>query len=133
MTPHRPGFIVAILAFSVALIGAAQAPSLKGTFFKASNGTNVIGLDFDSTGALNVSVDGQAFSQTTWQVKADTVTFGTISGAAEGYNCPAIGKYLWSIKDNTVTFTIVADDCPIRVQSLPTLAWTRGECGFESA
>lgn len=122
----RPFAVVTVFVFAVLLMGAAQAQSLKGKFFKASNGTNVIGLDFDSTGALNVSVDGQAFSQTTWQARADTVTFGTVSGAPEGYNCPASGKYLWSIKDNTITFTVVADDCPIRVQTLPTLAWTRG-------
>jgi hypothetical protein len=125
-TPRRPGILVAILVFSVVLIGAAQAPSLRGTFIKASNGTNVIGLDFDSTGALNVSVDGQAFLQTTWQGKADTVTFGVISGAPEGYNCAGTGKYVWSIKDNVVSFTRIADDCEYRMQSMIGLAWTKG-------
>jgi hypothetical protein len=128
MTPRsrRRGIPVAILAFSVVLIAAAQAPSLKGAFFQANNGTNVIGVEFDSTGALNVSVDGQAFSQSTWQVRADTVTFGSISGAPEGYNCAASGKYLWAIKDNSIAFTRITDDCEIRVQSLTGLAWTKG-------
>ena len=121
----RPG-ILAVLASSFVFIAAAQAPSLKGAFFKANNGQNVIGLDFDSTGALNVTVDGQAFSQSTWQAKADTVTFGTITGAPEGYNCPASAKYLWSIKDNSIAFTRISDDCEIRVQSLTALAWTKG-------
>ena len=125
-TSARPGILVAVLASSVVLIAAAQAPSLKGAFFKANNGTNVIGIDFDSTGALNVSVDGQAFSQSTWQAKADTVTFGAVTGAPEGYNCAASGKYLWSIKDNGISFTRIADDCEIRIQSLTGLAWTRG-------
>ena len=125
-TSLRPGYLIAILATSVVLIAAAQAPTLKGAFIKASNGTNVIGLDFDSTGALNVSVDGQAFSQTRWQAKSDTVTFGSISGAPEGYNCAASGKYVWSVKDNTVSFTRIADDCEYRWQSLTGLAWTKG-------
>jgi hypothetical protein len=125
-TSQRPGILVAVLASSVVLIAAAQAPSLKGAFFKANNGTNVIGLDFDSTGALNVSVDGQAFSQSTWQAKADTVTFGSVTGAPEGYNCAASAKYLWSIKDSNISFTRIADDCEIRIQSLTGLAWTRG-------
>ena len=125
-TSRRPGMLLAIFAFALALVGAAQAPSLKGAFFKAHNGSNVIGINFDSTGALNVSVDGQAFSQTTWQVKADTVTFGTISGAPEGYNCAGSGKYLWSIKDNSISFTRVTDDCEYRMQSLTGLAWTKG-------
>jgi hypothetical protein len=123
---RRPGLLVAIFAFSVLLIGATQAGPLKGVFIKANNGTNVIGLDFDSTGALNVSVDGQAFLQSTWQAKADTVTFGTISGAPEGYNCAGTGKYLWSIKENSVVFTRIADDCEYRLQSLTGMAWTKG-------
>lgn len=123
---RRRGILLAILAFSVVLIAAAQAPSLKGVFFKANNGTNVIGIDFVSSGAVNVSVDGQAFSQSTWQVRADTVTFGSISGAPEGYNCAASGKYLWSIKDNSISFTRVTDDCEIRIQSLTGLTWTKG-------
>ena len=126
LAPPRPGMLVAIFAFSVLLIGAAQAPSLKGTFIKANNGENVIGLSFDSTGALNVSVDGQAFLQSTWQAKADTVTFGTISGAPEGYNCAGSGKYLWSIKDQSVSFTRITDECEYRLQSLTGLAWTKG-------
>jgi hypothetical protein len=125
-TTRRPAIVIAVVTLAVLLTGAAQAPTLKGQFFKANNGTNVIGLDFDSTGALNVTVDGQAFSQSTWQAKADTVTFGAISGAPEGYNCPTSAKYLWSIKDNTIAFTNLNDDCPIRTQSLLQLAWTRG-------
>ena len=124
-TSRRPGILVAIFGFSVLLVGAAQAPSLKGEFYKANNGTNVIGIDFDSTGALNVSVDGQAFSQSTWKVKADTVDFGPITGP-EGYGCAAGARYLWVIKDNGVTFTRINDDCEVRMQSLTQLAWTRG-------
>ena len=107
-------------------MGAAQAPSLKGVFIKTNNGTNVIGLDFDSTGALNVSVDGQAFLQSTWQAKADTVTFGIISGAPEGYNCAGTGKYVWAIKENLVLFTRIADDCEYRQQAMTGMAWTKG-------
>ena len=124
-TTRRPVFVIAVLALAVTLIGAAQAPSLKGAFFKASNGTNEIGLDFDSTGALNVSVDGQAFSQGTWRVTADTVDFGPVTGP-EGYGCTDGARYLWSVKDNTITFTRLNDDCPIRSESLTSLVWTRG-------
>ena len=123
---RRPGLLVAIFAASVLSIGATQARSLKGVFIKANNGTNVIGLDFDSTGALNVSVDGQAFLQSTWQAKADTVTFAAISGAPEGYNCAGTGKYLWSIKENSVLFTRIADDCEYRQQAMTGMAWTKG-------
>ena len=128
MSPNSPRPLTVIAAFAVAvlLIGAAaQAPTLKGGFFKANNGTNVIGIDFDTTGALNVTLDGQAFSQSTWQLKADTVTFGPVTGP-EGYGCPAGAKYTWSIKENTVTFALVADECEVRRQSLTALAWTRG-------
>jgi hypothetical protein len=128
MSPNSPRPLTVIAAFAVAvlLIGAAaQAPTLKGGFFKANNGTNVIGIDFDTTGALNVTLDGQAFSQSTWQLKADTVTFGPITGP-EGYGCPAGAKYTWSIKENTVTFALVADECEVRMQSLTALVWTRG-------
>ena len=125
-SPRRPGILVAIFAFSVVLMGAAQAKSLKGVFIKANNGENVIGLAFDSTGALNVTVDGQAFLQSNWQAAADTVTFSPISGAPEGYNCAGSGKYLWSIRDNNVSFTRIADDCEYRLQSLTGMAWTKG-------
>ena len=125
-TNRRRGLLVAIFAFSVLLIGATQAGSLKGVFIRTNNGTNVIGLDFDSTGALNVSVDGQAFLQSTWQARADTVTFGIISGAPEGYNCAGTGKYVWSIKENLVLFTRIADDCEYRQQAMTGMAWTKG-------
>ena len=125
-TSRRPGILVAVFALSVVLMGATQSNSLKGVFIKANNGENVIGLAFDSTGALYVSVDGQAFLQSTWQTGADTVTFGAISGAPEGYNCAGSGKYLWSIKDNNVSFTRLTDDCEYRVQSLIGMAWTKG-------
>ena len=125
-TPRRPAILVAVFAFSVLLMGATQAPSLKGTFIKTNNGSNVIALDFDSTGALNVSVDGQAFLQSTWRAKADTVTFGIISGAPEGYNCAGTGKYVWAIKENLVLFTRIADDCEYRQQAMTGMAWTKG-------
>ena len=127
MSPNypRPLNVIALFACAVLLIGAAQAPTLKGGFFKANNGTNVIGIDFDTTGALNVTLDGQAFSQSTWQTKADTVTFGPVTGP-EGYACASGARYLWSIKDNTVSFTLISDDCAIRSQSLTALAWTKG-------
>jgi hypothetical protein len=121
----RPFHVIAVFASAVLLIGAAQAPVLKGGFFKANNGTNVIGIDFDTTGALNVTLDGQAFSQSTWQTNADTVTFGPVTGP-EGYGCAAGARYLWSIKDNTASFTRLSDDCEVRIQSLTALAWTRG-------
>src|SRR5688572_32615497 len=98
-SPRRPAILVAIFAFSVVLMGAAQAKSLKGVFIKANYGENVIGLAFDSTCEQSVSVDGQTFLESTWQGKDDTVTYSPISGAPEGYNCAEAGKYLRWIKD----------------------------------
>ena len=71
------------------------------------------------------TVDGQAISQSTWTAKADTLTFGPVTGP-EGYNCAGSAKYLWSIADNRITFTLVADDCQFRSNGLINLVWTKG-------
>lgn len=126
-TLRRPAaLLTTIFAFALALTAATQAASLKGTYFNANNGTNVIGLGFDSTGTLYVDVDGQAFSNTTWETRADTITFGPVTSAPEGYNCASGARYVWSVAENRLAFTIVNDDCEIRLQSLTGLAWTKG-------
>ena len=125
-TLRRPALLTTIFAIALALTAATQAAPLKGTYFTANNGTNVIGLSFDSTGTLYVDVDGQAFSNTTWESRADTVTFGPVTSAPEGYNCASGARYLWSIAEARLTFTLVNDDCEIRLQSLTSLGWTKG-------
>jgi hypothetical protein len=122
---HRFRPLAGLFAFVLVLTAATQAATLRGGYFKANNGTNEIGIAFDTTGTLNVSVDGQAFGQGTWESKGDTVSFGP-STAPEGYACAGSAKYLWSIAENRVAFTHLADDCEIRVQSLTGLTWTKG-------
>jgi len=121
----RPLSLAAILVSVVALTAATQAARFPTGSYKANNGTNDIVLAFDTTGTLDVLVDGQAFSKGTWEAKADTLSFGPVTGP-EGYGCAAGAKYQWSIAENRITFTRLADDCEIRMQSLTGLAWTKG-------
>jgi len=123
---RRPAVLASIFGLVVMLTAATQGQKFPGGVFKTSDGTVTIALDFDSTGALNVYVDNQAFSNGTWQVKADTLTFGKINGP-EGYSCTGEAKYLWSLADDRIQFTLVgADDCPTRRDGLLGMVWKRG-------
>ena len=122
---HRPAVMAGLLVLVLVITAAAQGGKFTGGYFKANDGTSDIGLDFDTTGAVNVYVDGQAFSKGTWESRADTLSFGPVI-APEGYGCTGSGRYLWSIAENRLTFTLVADDCEIRKQALPGLTWTKG-------
>ena len=121
-----PANLVFAVGVVVILTAAAQGKKFPVGVIKASNGTNTIALDFDSTGVVNVYVDNQAFSNGSWSVKADTITFGKVQGP-EGYSCADDAKYLWSLTDNRMEFALVGtDDCSSRRDSLLGLAWTRG-------
>ena len=120
----RPLVLTTLLVSVLTLTAATQGAKFPAGSYKANNGTNNIAIDFDTTGAINVFVDGQAFSSSAWQAKADTLSFGPVTNAPEGYNCAASGTYLWSIADTRITFTLVADDCQSRLQALTGLAWT---------
>jgi hypothetical protein len=122
----RSAVIAGLLVLVLGITAATQAPVFKGGYFKATDNNTTIGLDFDSTGVINVSVDGQAFATSSWKSKADTLTFGPVSGGAEGTNCPGDGKYLWSIAENRITFTLVMDDCQFRSNGLINLVWMKG-------
>jgi hypothetical protein len=75
---------------------------------------------------LNVYVNNEPFSNGTWQVKADTLTFGKIQGP-EGYACASEAKYLWALADNRITFKLVGeDDCATRRDGLLQMVWTKG-------
>jgi hypothetical protein len=125
-THRRPVILVGILALVVLLGAAVQTSKFPGGTFKANNGSNDIALTFDSTGALKVFVDNQSFSQGTWQVKADTLTFGTVTGP-EGYSCNSAARYLWKFADTRLSFTLVGtDDCSTRRDPILGLTWTRG-------
>ena len=124
-TLPRPLLFTTLFVSVVVLTAASQGAKFPGGFFKGSDGNSTIGLDFDSTGAINVSVDGQAFSTSSWESKADTLVIGPVNGP-EGYSCASSAKYLWSIADNRLTFTLVTDDCQSRVQPLTGLIWTKG-------
>ena len=123
---RRPVILSGFLALVILLGAAAETAKFPGGTFKANNGTNDIAITFDSTGALNVYVDNQSFSQGTWLVKADTLTFGTITGP-EGYGCGSSARYLWTFADNRLSFALVGtDDCSTRRDPLLGLTWTRG-------
>lgn len=123
---HRPA-IIATFAALVLLLGAAtQAPKFPGGVFKANDGTNNIAISFDSAGVLNVYVQDQSFAQSSWEVKADTLSFGYVTGP-EGYACTTGARYLWAFADNKMTFKQVGtDDCAARRDPLLGLIWTRG-------
>jgi hypothetical protein len=121
----RSTVMAGLLVLVLAITAATQAPVFKGGYFMATDNNSTIGLDFDSTGVINVSVDGQAFATSSWTSKADTLTFGPVTGPEES-NCPGNGKYLWSIAENRITFTLVADDCQFRSNGLINLVWIKG-------
>jgi len=121
----RSAVMVGLLVLILAITAATQGAVFKGGYFKANDGTTTIGLDFDTTGVINVFADGQAFAKSTWESKADTLTFGPVAGP-EGQSCTGNGKYLWSLGDDRITFTLVADDCEFRSQGLTGLVWMKG-------
>jgi hypothetical protein len=114
-------FLTAALIIGV----AAQSPAFKGGYFKATDGTTQIGLEFDSVGSINVYIDNQAFSKSSWETKSDTMVFGPVVGP-EGYNCTDGARYLWALTENVLKFNLLADDCEIRSNALINLTWTRG-------
>jgi hypothetical protein len=116
------GLFTAVLVIGV----ATQSPTFKGGLFKASDGTTQIGLEFDSVGNINVYVDNQAFSKSSWETKADTMVFGPITGGPPEYNCTGSARYLWSLVENVLKFSLIADDCEVRSTSLVNLTWTKG-------
>lgn len=125
-TLRRPAVMAGIFGVVAMITAAAQASKLPGGVFKTSDGTNTIALDFDSSGALNVYVNNESFSNGSWQVKADTWTFGKVQGP-EGYSCATEAKYLWAIADNRITFKLVGDDdCQSRRDGLLGMVWTKG-------
>jgi hypothetical protein len=121
---QRPLLLTGLVALVLVITAATQGPKFMPLYVTASDGNSVIGLDFDSTGTVNVYVDNQAFSKGTWEAKADTLAFGPVTGP-EGYSCSAGGKYLWSLAENRLTFTLLADDCQVRSEALTGLVWTK--------
>lgn len=120
--------LASILALALTVTAAGQAPKFPvGAVFSSTAPDNsTIALSFDSTGTLDVYVNNQAFGKSTWQVKADTMTFGPVTGP-EGYACASTARYLWSITEDSLTFKVVgADDCSPRLDPLNTLVWKRG-------
>jgi hypothetical protein len=115
------GFLTAAL-----VIGAVtQSPAFKGGYFKATDGTSQIGLEFDSVGNINVYVDNQAYAKSSWETKADTMVFGPVSGPPDG-SCTGSARYLWALSENVLKFTLLADDCEVRSNALINLVWTKG-------
>ena len=129
MQPHlrRPAVLAVFIGLVALLTAATQAQKFPGGVFKTNDGNNTtIALDFDSSGALNVYVNDQAFSNGTWTAKADTLTFGKIQGP-EGYSCASEARYLWSLAQNQITFKLVGeDDCQTRRDGLLGMIWTKG-------
>lgn len=118
-----PAFLTTAL-----FVGAlAQSPAFKGGFFKATppDGSAPIGLEFDSSGTINVFVDNQAFSKSSWEIKKDTMLFGPVVGP-EGYGCANGATYLWAFADNVLSFKLLKDDCEVRSNALINLVWNRG-------
>ena len=123
---RRPIALAAMLGSVVFLTAATQGAKFPGGVFKTSDGTSTVAIEFDSTGKLNVYVNNESFAQSSWQVKADTLTFGAMTGP-EGYACSNSGKYLWAFADNRISFTLVGnDDCQSRRDGLVGMVWTRG-------
>lgn len=123
---YRPAVFAGVLALVALLTAATQGQKFPGGVFKTSDGTTTVALDFDSTGALNVYVNNEAFSSGTWRAKADTLTFGKIQGP-EGYACASESSYLWAIADNRITFKLIGeDDCQSRRDGLLGMVWTKG-------
>jgi hypothetical protein len=128
MKPHlrRPVILAVLFGVIAVLTAATQGQKFPGGVFKTSDGTNTIALDFDSTGALNVYVNNESFSNGTWSVKADTLTFGRVQGP-EGYACASEARYLWALAENQITFKPAGeDDCQTRRDGLLGMIWTKG-------
>lgn len=125
MFNRRPAICAGMFALVLVLTAAVQGTKFPTGVIKGSDGTVTIALDFDTTGVVNSYVDNQPFSSGTYQTKADTVTFGAITGP-EGYSCGGSGKYLWAFSDNRMSFTKLSDECQIRMDTLTGLVWTRG-------
>ena len=115
----------AFLTTAAVVAVLAQTPTFKGGYFKASDGTSQIGLDFDSAGNINVYVDNQAFAKSSWEVKKDTMFVGPVTGPAEN-SCANGGTYLWALAENVLKFTLLKDDCAARSVPMVNLVWTKG-------
>jgi len=117
----------AFLTTALVVAALAQSPSFKGGFFKATppDGSAAIGLDFDSSGAIDVYVDNQAFSKGSWEIKKDTMFFGPVTGP-EGYGCANSASYLWALADDVLSFKLLKDDCEVRSNALVNLVWKKG-------
>jgi hypothetical protein len=116
-----PAFLTTAL-----IVGAlSQSPTFKGGYFKATDNTTQIGLEFDTSGAINVYIDNQAFSKSSWETKVDTMLFGPVVGP-EGYSCANGATYVWALAENVLKFTLVKDDCEVRSNALINLVWTKG-------
>jgi len=121
---HRVPRVLGLFLLAVVATAAFQGKKFPGGTYTAYDGTNNIALDFDSSGALVVYVNNEAFSQGGWEARADTIDFGPLQ-APEGYGCAASGRYLWSIADKALTVKALADDCQIRVQYFTGLTWMK--------
>jgi hypothetical protein len=125
-TLRRAASLSGILGLIIVVTAATQGAKFPGGVFKTNDGTNNIALDFDSTGTLNVYVNNESFSHSTWEARADTLTFGNME-APEGYACTSGARYLWVLADNRILFTLVGtDDCQTRRDGLVGLVWTKG-------
>ena len=122
-TFRLPAFLTTALIVGV----LAQSPTPKGGYFKATppDGSAPIGLEFDSSGAINVYVGDQAFAKSSWEIRKDTMVFGPVVGP-EGNSCANSASYLWALADNVLSFKLLKDDCEVRSNALINLVWTKG-------
>ena len=118
-----PAFLTTALVVGV----FAQSPTPKGGYFKATppDGSPPIGLEFDSSGTINVYVGDQAFAKSSWEIRKDTMVFGPVAGP-EGSSCANSASYLWALADNVLSFKLLKDDCELRMTPLVNLVWTKG-------
>ena len=118
-----PAFLTTALVIGV----LAQSPSPKGGYFKATppDGSPPIGLEFDSSGTINVYVGDQAYGKSSWEIRKDTMVFGPVVGA-DGSGCTNSASYLWALADNVLSFKLLKDDCELRMTPLVNLVWTKG-------
>lgn len=120
-TLRLPAFLTTALVVAV----LAQSPTFKGGYFKATDGNSTIGIDFDTSGAINVYVDNQPLVTSSWEAKKDTMFFGPVTGPNE-YACANGATYLWALAENVLKFTLVKDDCAARSGPLTNMVWTKG-------
>ncbi|HEX9564112.1 MAG TPA: hypothetical protein VF981_09080 [Gemmatimonadaceae bacterium] len=128
MTRHHSSRLATFLGlflFTLVATAFVQARKFPGGTFKAYDGENNIAITFDTTGSFFAYVNGEGFSQGTWESRADTLLVGALE-APEGYGCPAGGRYLWSIAENTFSLKVVNDECQLRLQYFTGLTWTKG-------